>query len=269
MTKQIHVMNLERLTTAMGLQHSGRAEEAAVEFGRMAAECDDPEWKSNLLLSEHVCYCILGRLVEAEQVLQAMRQIKTDNASIEVNKAFSEACFFAQKGELELGLTTFDSILNRFSVLLRSPEFRYLYEDIQQRRGAVLAKLGRYEEAISVLKEALSFELELPARSDLLANLGFCYSQLKRYGEAKDYFSRALELGVTKNWESQVHASLGIAYAHLGLLREAKRELQICEQRAEEYQLQMGPIYGWLRNVCERLGERGESEKYERLVRPI
>jgi tetratricopeptide (TPR) repeat protein len=261
-------MNLERLAAAMGLRDSGRVEEAAIEFGLMAAEIDDPEWKSNMLMSELGCYCMLGRLVEAERVLQAMRPIKTDNIAVEMNKAFAEACFLAQKGELELGIQAFDLMLSRFSAHFTALEFRYLYEDIQQRRGAVLAKLGRYDQSISILEEALSFDLEPQTKSDVLSNLGLCYSQLKRYGDAKDSFLRALELGVTKEWEGQVHVSLGIAYAHLGLLREAKRELQICEQRAAEYQLQMGPIYGWLRNVCQRLGEKAEAEQYARLSRP-
>jgi tetratricopeptide (TPR) repeat protein len=262
-------MNQERLAAAMGLRDSGKAEEAAVEFGRMAGETDDPEWKSNLLLSEHVCYCMLGRLADAEKVLQTMRQIKTDNVAIEMNKWFSEACFFAQKGELDLSLKAFDSMLNRFSESLSTVEFRYLYEDIQQRRGAVLAKLGRYDESISVLREALSFELESPAKSDVLANLGFRYSQLKRYDDAMDSFLRALEVGVTKAWEGQVHVSLGIAYAHLGLLHEAKRELQACEQRATEYQIPKPHIYGWLRHVCQGLGERYEAERYAQLARPV
>jgi hypothetical protein len=54
--KQDTFMNPERHAAAMGLRDSGEAGEAAVEFGRMAGETDDPEWKSNLLLAEHGCY---------------------------------------------------------------------------------------------------------------------------------------------------------------------------------------------------------------------
>ena len=85
-----------------------------------------------------------------------------------------------------------------------------------------------------LLEECLSFKLEPQIRSVFLANLGLCYG-----------------------------------YAHLGMLRESKRELQICEQNSVEYQLPMGPIYGWLRHVCERLGEKAESEQYARLARPV
>jgi len=153
-------VDLKRLAAAMGLRDSRRFEEAAKEFGLMAMETAEPEWKSNLLMTEHGCYCSLGRLDEAERVLEAMRGIKTDHVAIEMSREFSEACFFVQKGEAKRGLDTFESILARFGEPLGTIEFRYLYEDIQQRRGAVLANLGQYDQALVILREAESFRFD-------------------------------------------------------------------------------------------------------------
>ena len=130
-------------------------------------------------------------------------------------------------------------------------------------------RVERFGDAIPLLKECLAFELDSEAKSNVLSNLGLSYTRLKNYEDAKNSFVQALEIGLTKEWEGQVHCQLGIAYAHLNLLRESKHELLVCVERAAEYQLPMESVYGWLAWVCNKLGQKDESERYTRMARPI
>jgi hypothetical protein len=49
----------------------------------------------------------------------------------------------------------------RYSQSLESPHFRYLYEDIQQRRAGAFVNLDRYVEALPLLEEAVSFTVHV------------------------------------------------------------------------------------------------------------
>jgi hypothetical protein len=85
---------------------------------------------------------------------------------------------------------------------------------------------------------------------------------------AKDYFLQAGAIGVTKEREKTFHFYLGIAYFYTEALTEAKREFEICEEHATEYQLPSLDVYAWLSRVSKRLGQTAESERYARLARP-
>jgi hypothetical protein len=75
---------------------------------------------------------------------------------------FGDACMTTQMGKLKEGVFKFEKILQSNREELRDPENRYLYEDVQQRRGFALTSLERYGEAASVLKEAASFRSVRP-----------------------------------------------------------------------------------------------------------
>jgi tetratricopeptide (TPR) repeat protein len=128
--------------------------------------------------------------------------------------------------------------------------------------------MEKFEDAIPVLEECLSFQLKLEDRSNLLSNLGLCYSGLKNYHAARDCFLQACKIGLSKGLEGHVHLNLAVACAHLNLFPDAKREFQICEERAADYHLQIHQVYGWLSWFCKGLGEKAESERYARLARP-
>ena len=117
-------------------------------------------------------------------------------------------------------------------------------------------------------QEILSFDLEKEVRSDALASLGLCYLELREWELAKDYFLQASAIGVTKEREKTFHFYLGIAYFYTEALPEAKREFEICEEHASEYELPTLDVYAWLSSVSKRLGQMVESERYGRLARP-
>jgi hypothetical protein len=56
------------------LDRSGRLEDVIRESQKMIAETTDPNEKANLLGGVHVAYAKLGRLKEARQTLDQMKQ---------------------------------------------------------------------------------------------------------------------------------------------------------------------------------------------------
>jgi tetratricopeptide (TPR) repeat protein len=118
------------------------------------------------------------------------------------------------------------------------------------------------------LKKPFRFESIERDRSVALANLGNCYARLKNFEPARRCLEQAIQLGQLNNWEGQAHYDLALTYACLHLLQESKRELELCAERAAEYNLSLEDVYRWLSRVCKGLGEKSESEHYARLARP-
>jgi len=142
-----------------------------------------------------------------------------------------------------------------------------MYEDIQQRRAFLSVTLSRFQDAVPLLKESLSFDLDEEVRRKAFSSLGLCYLELKLYELAREYLLQAIELGLTTEWKGTAHFYLGIAYFYTDMVREAKREFLLCEQLATIYQLPIVDIFGWLSSICKRLGETSEAECYARMGR--
>jgi hypothetical protein len=78
------------------------------------------------------------------------------------------------------------------------PEYRFIYEDIQQKRGFDLVFLERFNEAVPVLSECLSFKLPRKDMSNVLANLGICYSELEDHEKALECLLKGKDMGLFK-----------------------------------------------------------------------
>jgi tetratricopeptide (TPR) repeat protein len=290
---------------ALQTRDPATAEEAFREIDIQLRSLADASEKANLILRKAVLLGILHRFDDARRQLDLALEEAPDDPDVRFQFDFIGGTLCDEEGKPSEAVARLTTVLSNFGERLAKPEGRFFYEDIQLRRGFDLACLSRFQEASLLLEESLSFELKSEDRSRVLSslglccrelkdyerarhfleesltfdlkseersrafsNLGLCCSELKDYERAKDYFLQALEIGLTKEWEGHVHFYLALSYAHLNLFREAKREFQLCEVRAAEYQLQIQNVYKWLSWVCKGLGERAEAEKYARLSRP-
>jgi tetratricopeptide (TPR) repeat protein len=179
---------------------------------------------------------------------------------------FNQGLLYQQEGRFGDALEKFNSLLANHAEKFDQPDLRFMYEDVQQRRAFLLVTLGRFEDAVPVFKEILSFELDKSVRSDALARVGLCYLELQRWELSKGYFLQALAIGLTSEEEKQFHFYLGIAYFHTDSLLDAKREFLLCEKHAGEYEVPILDVYAWLSSTCKRLGELEEAERYARLA---
>jgi tetratricopeptide (TPR) repeat protein len=224
--------------------------------------------KANLYLGKATLHGILGQFSDARTQLNSALRYAPDNADIRLQHDFIDASLYDQERQPELAYLKLTSLLYRYSERLSKPDVRFMYQDIQLRRGFDATSIGSFKEAVPILKECLSFVLKPEVKAIVLSDLGRCYSEAGKYESARDCLSQAIGLGLSIDFEGQARVHLGVACARLGLLVEAKKEFEICAEKAVEYGVEISKIYSWLSWVCEGLGERSESEKYLRLARP-
>jgi len=261
-------MNASVIQNAIELRDPTLAREALREIDLLLGSTTDPNEHVYLLFSKSSCYGILDNFEEAREQLSLALQQQPEDPDTRLTFELNGGLLCQQEGNYHEALERFTAVLSGQAQRLNRPELRFMYEDIQQRRAFLSVTLRQFQDAIPLLREILSFDLEKNVRSDALASLGHCYLELREWELAKDYFLQALEIGVTKEREKTFHFYLGIAYFYTEAFAKAKREFEICEEHACEYQLPTFDLYGWLSSVSKRLGETAESERYAQLARP-
>jgi tetratricopeptide (TPR) repeat protein len=261
-------MNKSVIQNAIELRDPALARQALSEIDLLLGSAPEPNERVYLLFSKSSCHGILGNFEEARQQLSLALEHETQDPEIRLTVEFNEGLLLEQEGKYRAAFERLNAVLSGHAERLRRPELRFMYEDIQQRRAFLSVTLSQFQDSIPLLREILSFDLEKEVRSDAVASLGRCYLELREWEFAKDYFLQAKAIGVTKEREKTFHFYLGIAYFYMEALVEAKREFQICEEHASEYQLPTFDVYAWLSSISKRLGQIAESERYARLARP-
>ncbi len=222
--------------------------------------------KAKLLLGKAVLCGVFSWFKQSRDALESARSLTRDNLDMQLEVDFIDGTLYDKEAKPEEAYASLTSVLSRYSRRLSVPDLRFMYEDIQLRRGFDATSTGRFTEALPILKECLSFDLKPTQKSMVLADLGRCYSEAGEYESARDSLVQAIRIGLTnRSSEGQAHLYLAIAYARLGLLEAATVEFKLCEARAIEYGLQVSNLYRWLASVYKALGEQSESEKYARL----
>jgi tetratricopeptide (TPR) repeat protein len=256
--------------SALGSADPAAAARLLTEIKRDIASTSDPLEKALLLLGEETCHSLLGQIAEARQSISQARQIAPGtNPFFQMHADFHEARLYSAEDKFEESLDSFDEILAKYREDLNDPENRYVYEEIQYRRGIALERIERYAEALTLLRESESFELSSEDRRDLYCHIGHCHHWL-REDLALPYFLKARDLGISKNWIPSFHYDLGYVYYRLRNYREAKQEFTACEDQIRSG-LPAPPaaqVYQMLAYVAQALGDRAESERYSAMVRP-
>ena len=221
-------------------------------------------------MEKAVFYGVFLHCEESRKTLGLARAQAPDNPNIQIQADLIDASLYDQEGNDAKAFEQLTAVLsNYYQRLTTEPDLKFAYQDLQIRRGLAAVGIGRFQEAIPLLNESLSFPLKPKHMGNVLFGLGQCYSELGEYESAREYLLRALSTRLTSEAEGGAHMRLGIAYAKRGFLKEAKQEFQLCEERVNAYGLEPRKIYRWLSWVCNGLGERLQSKKYADLARPI
>jgi tetratricopeptide (TPR) repeat protein len=239
------------------------ASEAIHEIDSRVQQLTNGEEKVGLLLNKAVFLGILKRFEEAREALVTALQQIPDGAETRLHADYIDGCLYHQEAKTAEAFTHLTAVLSKYAPRWTAPQYKFIYEDIQQQRAFELFTLRRFKDAIPIFIECLSFEMKPVDRSCALASLGICYSQLKNRQAAKNYLLQACEAGLTDDWAIEVHFHLGLTYAHLKLLEDSKREFLLCERLFPS-----AKVYGWLSRICELLGENAESAHYTKLAKP-
>lgn len=262
-------MTASIIQTAIDSRDAVLAEEALRQIDLRLGSTIDSNERVYLFFSASSCYGILRDFKRARERLSLALQQQPDNPDTKLTFDFIGGLLCQEEGNYSAALKRLTSVLSDHAHRLKRSEFRFMYEDIQQRRAFLLVTLSEFEAAIPIFREALSFNLEEEARSDALASLGRCYCETDEWALASECLGQAQAIGLTKERERQFHFFFGIACFHTGAVIEAKREFEICEQRIAESSLPFVEVYRWLSSVSRELGEIEESERYARMARVV
>lgn len=110
-------MDQARFENAVALRKSGRIQEAVREFHAMQEEVADANEKSAVMINEVRSYADLGRLADAERVLERIRELA----------AKRHACSAASQ---------FPTLLEEY-LALQTPDYRDFYDEHRAEKGAL------------------------------------------------------------------------------------------------------------------------------------
>jgi tetratricopeptide (TPR) repeat protein len=263
--KQLSEMADSVIKRAVELHDPALARDALTEIETLLRRSPDPQQKLYLLFSRASCDAVLGEFSEAEKQLSCALQENPDDPDTQMTFEFLTGLLLQQRGNYAAAFEKLSSFVSGNAEKLKTPELRSIYEDAQERRASLAVTLGKFEEAIPLLKESLSFHPK--PDGDTHARLGLSYMETHQYELAKQHFAQALAARVSTEWEGQSHLYLGIAQFYTHSIDDAKREFQLCEENAASYQISLLDVSEWLSAVHRELGETQESERYARLAK--
>jgi len=258
-------MDIQRFQKAISLRDSGRLQDAVGEFDAMARETTDANEKASLLINEVRCYSGLGYFSEAERVLSETHELRPDDVVVRLNVDFGGACLAAQKRETEKAALVFGRILRDYSEILGTPEYRDLYEDIQQRRASAMVDVGRCAEAVPILRAARSFNsLKKEILQQVKLDLGICHAALGESVLAEEEFLEVINFGFNNEIEAQARFRLGIVYFTKREFLKAKQQLEAILRlyQDEIASLPRKYVYEQLSRSCHYLGDEASAKRY-------
>ena len=128
--------------------------------------------------------------------------------------------YFGQLGVTYLTLKRYDQAIEALKRALQMAPDRPSIQLLHKSLALCLAEMGWYDEAVSELREAISFE---SGRADYYYAMGNVLGRAGRYEEAVPYFETALRLDPTN---TRAYKVLGITCARVGKVKEAKKYLE-------------------------------------------
>ena len=152
-------MNESIIRRAVELSDPDLAREALQEIDVLLGLSSDQNERVYLLFSRAFCYGILGDFLEARRQLAIALEEGHGDPYARVSFDFGAGLLFQREGNYAEALDAFSAALSAHSQQLKSPELRFMYEDIQQRRAFLSVTLSRFRDAVPLLKESLSFDL--------------------------------------------------------------------------------------------------------------
>jgi len=265
----------KRFLNASKLRDQGNLREAINEFVGVAEDTDDPVDKAGVLLNVATTFDALGEYDQARQQLLAARRLVSSLedwsaetprdgriVQLKVSLDFEDAEICSFEGQLDMALAKFDQLLKTYGrMLVEEPELRESYEMIQTRRAFLLADLGRWKEALPILKEAESFEERKP---EIYFYLGHCYLSGGEHSKAAEKLIESLRLGLPASLEFRAHCELGMAHSNLRNYEQAKVEFEKCVASADQKYIEQAQIWKRLESVCRDLGLKDDADRYAR-----
>jgi tetratricopeptide (TPR) repeat protein len=259
-------MNLDSVERGRELYSLGRFREAIEHLQILLSQDVPPIQKAGYLVDQANCYSELRQFGDSLNCLAEAKKLASDDTLARAQIDFCTATVLLKDDMREQGLEALSRMLSEYADLFRdSTDARELYEQVQMQRGLSLMHLSKISDALPLLKEAVSFELDQESKSNVHCHLGRCYHELAFYDLAKEQFQLGQALGITEEWDATFHYYFGYTLYELGDFSRARRELILCLQSSSS-----GPprslIYKMLAVVSRKLGETEQGRLYENMT---
>jgi tetratricopeptide (TPR) repeat protein len=232
------------------------------------SEGDEPLKRVALLLEDAGRCQEQGRVEDAEKFIAEAKNLAAGNQQACAEVDLFRAISLLEANKREQGVQNLSAILAEYADWFKNPASRDVYEIVQLQRAFSLVHLERNEEALPLLEEASSFQLDRAVQSDLHCHLGRCYFERSQYSLAKEHFEHADSLGVGDDWRPGFHYYFGYTLYELRDFQRAKRQFILCLQSGDP-----GPPesmrYAMLAATSRKLGEHSEARRYDEKAKSV
>lgn len=202
-----------------------------------------------------------GDLRTARQQLERLREVAPRTRDWRQIVEFMDARLLGLEKRDRKALALLNRMLSTDSRLLRTSEYRSIYEDVISEKASILLNLNRFQDAYPLLIEALEFDRD-DLRGDVRANLGICLYRMRQHDEAESYLVQALDQSLQSDMRAAVHHYLGMILTKREAYARAKSEF---EKSLESDPRGYDPrVFAWLALACEKLGMLEDAESYKR-----
>lgn len=253
----------ERYHELEALDRSGNPGAALSGFRELLNVATAPQDQAAILLAIAACFSNLGSPAEAREAASgALAQ--PDKAS----ETFAWALLFNAGLEITQGnwakaLEFLDRLEADFHDLLSLPEHKDSRETAERRRGVVLYRLRRLEEAIPFLERAAKRQAE---RATVLYCLGRCRYDIGDLGGAQEALREALGLSLHPEYEPSAHYVLGLTHHWRGQNARAIEEYRWCLENDKRSRVPKRFALMALVEACKALGQEDQVAKYSEML---
>jgi len=256
-------MDQRRLLHFIELRDSGRVQDALRELPDLLSTAADAQERASIMLNESACYQLIGRLEDASRCLRAARKL-TGRDDIYTN--YVGADLLIDEGKYAEAAAALQRLRGDHAAELARPEERDLRDKVLVKLGILLAQLQRDREALPLLQQALSLQLDDPTRGSVCYNLGLCHFTLGNKAEAKKLFLEAVDKA-SPDYSVLARYYLGIVYGQEGAYARALQEfLEVESHAGVATSITADKIHGYLAMVYRALGRPEEAKIHARLA---
>ena len=253
-----------RLEHALSLVQAGEFERALTEFRVLGNAAVHSESRVDSIYGELVCLTRLERPLEARQTLSVARKMFGDIDEMQARGDLIEVQIDVLEEDWHHALNLLQKMFKRYGEMLLHPQLRDVFEEVQWRRGILLAAFGKFREALPLLQESLNFKSLLTG--DLYFQLGRCYFDSGDREHAREALTKALAMGLDDASASTAHFNLGTIFIGQEAYAKAVEELKIAETCANRARAPKTYIYKALATSYGKLGMHDEARHYAQLA---
>jgi tetratricopeptide (TPR) repeat protein len=262
------MFDTDRFQAAIELGYGGREADALRELGALRQEAVDGDERGWVIIYEARFLGHLLRIQEARDRLAELDTIEVwrQRPEYRARAELGGAVLYELEDDPERTLKELNRILKQYSSWWNTPEWEDVLEEVQANRGRLLARKGRFREALPLLEFIAASEKGKPG--EFYYNLGASYCETGQWDKAEPWLQDALVTGdLDEGRVAVIHFYLG----HLEFRRTAYARALVEFETAYKHS---GSLE-WVRRraldelvgVCDRLGLHKEARRYEELAK--